>query len=120
VIENIDIGGPAMVRAAAMNFASVGVVVCPARYDDVLTELKRDGALSLETRRALAAEAFAHTAAYDAAVASWFAREDEGLPSFVGSPSRRWPICGTGRTRISVARCTRRRRDPGSCSAPRC
>ena len=84
VIEKIDIGGPAMVRAAAKNFASVGVVVSPARYQDVLAELRRDGGLSLQTRRALAAEAFAHTAAYDAAVASWFARGDEGLPSFVG------------------------------------
>ena len=84
VVEKIDIGGPAMVRAAAKNFASVGVVVSPARYQDVLAELRRDGGLSLQTRRALAAEAFAHTAAYDAAVASWFARGDEGLPSFVG------------------------------------
>ena len=84
VIEKIDIGGPAMVRAAAKNFASVGVVVSPARYQNVLAELRRDGGLSLQTRRALAAEAFAHTAAYDAAVASWFARGDEGLPSFVG------------------------------------
>ena len=84
VIEKIDIGGPAMVRAAAKNFASVGVVVSPARYQNVLAELRRDGGLSLQTRRALAAEAFAHTAAYDAAVASWFARRDEGLPSFVG------------------------------------
>ena len=84
VIEKIDIGGPAMVRAAAKNFASVGVVVSPAGYQDVLAELRRDGGLSLQTRRALAAEAFAHTAAYDAAVASWFAREGEGLPSFVG------------------------------------
>ena len=83
VIEKIDIGGPAMVRAAAKNFASVGVVVSPARYEGVLAELRRDGELSLQTRRALAAEAFAHTAAYDAAVASWFARDDEGLPSFV-------------------------------------
>jgi len=84
VIEKIDIGGPAMVRAAAKNFASVGVVVSPSRYDTVLDEIRRGGGLSLGTRRALAAEAFAHTAAYDAAVASWFAREDEGLPSFVG------------------------------------
>jgi phosphoribosylaminoimidazolecarboxamide formyltransferase/IMP cyclohydrolase len=84
VIEKIDIGGPAMVRAAAKNHASVGVVVNPARYADVLGELRRDGGLSAETRRTLAAEAFAHTAAYDAAVAGWFATRDEGLPSFVG------------------------------------
>jgi phosphoribosylaminoimidazolecarboxamide formyltransferase/IMP cyclohydrolase len=84
VIEKIDIGGPAMVRAAAKNFASVGVVVSPARYDEVLDEIRRDGELSSTTRRGLAAEAFAHTAAYDAAVGSWFAREDEVLPNFVG------------------------------------
>ena len=69
VIEKIDIGGPAMVRAAAKNFASVGVVVDPARYGELVLELRREGGLTLETRRASAAAAFAHTAAYDAAVA---------------------------------------------------
>ncbi len=83
VIEKIDIGGPAMVRAAAKNHASVGVVVSPARYDPVLDEI-REGGLSAKTRRELAAEAFAHTAAYDQAVASWFASREESLPSFVG------------------------------------
>jgi phosphoribosylaminoimidazolecarboxamide formyltransferase/IMP cyclohydrolase len=82
-IEKIDIGGPAMVRAAAKNHACVAVVVSPARYDDLLTDLRREGGLSDERRRALAAEAFAHTAAYDAAVAAWFAA-GEDLPSFVG------------------------------------
>jgi phosphoribosylaminoimidazolecarboxamide formyltransferase/IMP cyclohydrolase len=85
VIEQIDIGGPAMVRAAAKNHGSVGVVVDPGRYGDVVDELRREGGLSLETRRALAAEAFAHTAAYDVAVAGWFAaREEGGMPGFVG------------------------------------
>jgi phosphoribosylaminoimidazolecarboxamide formyltransferase / IMP cyclohydrolase len=86
VIEKIDIGGPAMVRAAAKNFASVGVVVDPTSYDEVIDELRRDGGLSLETRERLAATAFAHTAAYDAAVAGWFAarRAGDGLPAFVG------------------------------------
>jgi phosphoribosylaminoimidazolecarboxamide formyltransferase/IMP cyclohydrolase len=84
VIEKIDIGGPAMVRAAAKNHACVGVVVSPSRYGDVLDELRRSGGLSDETRRALAAEAFAHTAAYDAAVAGWFATLGDELPSFVG------------------------------------
>jgi phosphoribosylaminoimidazolecarboxamide formyltransferase/IMP cyclohydrolase len=86
VIEKIDIGGPAMVRAAAKNFASVGVVVDPSRYGGVVDELKREGGLTLETRRASAAAAFAHTAAYDAAVAAWFAQRDAGdsLPGFVG------------------------------------
>ena len=84
VIEKIDIGGPAMVRAAAKNFESVGVVVDPSRYDDVLAEIRRDGGLSRSTRRSLAAAAFAHTAAYDAAVAGWFAGGGEELPWFVG------------------------------------
>jgi phosphoribosylaminoimidazolecarboxamide formyltransferase / IMP cyclohydrolase len=73
-IELIDIGGPSMVRAAAKNHARVGVVTSPAQYDDVLGELTRTGKLSDATRHALAATAFAHTAAYDAEVAAWFAR----------------------------------------------
>lgn len=86
VIENIDIGGPAMVRAAAKNFSSVAVVVDPARYDAVIQELDREAGLTLETRGELAAEAFAHTAAYDTAVASWFAEQRAGdrLPFYVG------------------------------------
>jgi phosphoribosylaminoimidazolecarboxamide formyltransferase / IMP cyclohydrolase len=86
VIEKIDIGGPAMVRAAAKNFESVGVVVDPGRYDDVVEELRREGGLPRETRRALAAAAYAHTAAYDAAVATWFAEQGgaEELPAYVG------------------------------------
>jgi phosphoribosylaminoimidazolecarboxamide formyltransferase/IMP cyclohydrolase len=70
-IEMIDIGGPTMVRAAAKNHAHVGVVVDPAEYPAVLEELAREGLLSPETRRRLARAAFAHTAAYDAAIVSW-------------------------------------------------
>ncbi|MEP6476555.1 MAG: bifunctional phosphoribosylaminoimidazolecarboxamide formyltransferase/IMP cyclohydrolase [Actinomycetota bacterium] len=86
VIEHIDIGGPAMLRAAAKNFESVGVVVDPSRYEMVLDELRLEGGLTRSTRFALAAEAYAHTAAYDAAVAAWFARraDDDALPVFVG------------------------------------
>lgn len=74
-IEQIDIGGPAMVRAAAKNFRSVAVVVNPERYVDILEEMKsRAGALSDETRAKLAGEAFSHTAAYDMAVARWLNR----------------------------------------------
>ncbi|APC09309.1 bifunctional phosphoribosylaminoimidazolecarboxamide formyltransferase/IMP cyclohydrolase [Neomoorella thermoacetica] len=73
-IENIDIGGPAMVRAAAKNHERVGIVVDPASYNEVLTELREKGSLSPETRRRLAAAAFAHTAAYDAAIAAYFQR----------------------------------------------
>ena len=86
VIEKIDIGGPAMVRAAAKNFESVGVVVDPAGYAALLAELRERRGLSRETRERLAAAAFAHTAAYDAAVAGWFAERvgTEAMPSFVG------------------------------------
>ncbi|HET6794146.1 MAG TPA: bifunctional phosphoribosylaminoimidazolecarboxamide formyltransferase/IMP cyclohydrolase [Acidimicrobiales bacterium] len=74
-IEMIDIGGPTMVRAAAKNHAHVGVVVDPADYGPVLDELRREGQLSDATRRRLARTAFAHTAAYDAAIVTWL---DEG------------------------------------------
>jgi phosphoribosylaminoimidazolecarboxamide formyltransferase/IMP cyclohydrolase len=86
VIEKIDIGGPAMVRAAAKNFESVGVVVDPSRYAEVLEEIRGSGGLSRDTRERLAEAAFAHTAAYDAAVAGWFAERaaTEGMPGFVG------------------------------------
>ncbi len=71
-VEMIDIGGPTMVRAAAKNHASVGVVVDPADYAAVLDELRAGGVLSDATRRRLARAAFAHTAAYDAAIVTWF------------------------------------------------
>ncbi|MHB1536129.1 MAG: bifunctional phosphoribosylaminoimidazolecarboxamide formyltransferase/IMP cyclohydrolase [Acidimicrobiales bacterium] len=72
-IELIDIGGPTMVRAAAKNWAHVGVVVDPRDYDEVLADLTAGGRLSQGLRHRLAAAAFAHTAAYDAAIATWFA-----------------------------------------------
>ena len=71
-VEQIDIGGPSMVRAAAKNHGSVAVVIEPSRYADVLAALA-EGGFTLDQRRLLAAAAFAHTAAYDIAVASWFA-----------------------------------------------
>ncbi len=74
-IENIDIGGPTMIRAAAKNSASVAVVVSPSQYDDVLAELRAHRAISQSTRDRLAARAFAHTAAYDTAVAAYLAGE---------------------------------------------
>ncbi len=76
VVEMIDIGGPTMVRAAAKNHAGVGVVVDPADYPEVLRQLDEEGGLDDALRRRLAARAFRHTAAYDAAVASWFQREE--------------------------------------------
>jgi phosphoribosylaminoimidazolecarboxamide formyltransferase/IMP cyclohydrolase len=76
-IETIDIGGPTLVRAGAKNHAWVGIVTSPEQYDEVLDELRdNDGALSDETRRRLALEAFAHTAAYDAAIVAWLERND--------------------------------------------
>jgi len=78
-IENIDIGGPAMVRAAAKNWHSVAVVVTPDHYDIILDEIKDSGEVSLDTRRTLAVEAFRHTSAYDAAIVDYFGA-DESWP----------------------------------------
>ena len=75
-VEQIDIGGPTMVRAAAKNHPAVAVVTSPDHYDDV-TAAVREGGFTLATRRRLAAEAFAHTAAYDAAVSTWLAAQVE-------------------------------------------
>jgi phosphoribosylaminoimidazolecarboxamide formyltransferase/IMP cyclohydrolase len=72
-VEMIDVGGPSMLRGAAKNFAHCAPLCRPARYGAVLTELRETGELSLETRRVLAAEAFATTAAYETAIARWFA-----------------------------------------------
>lgn len=72
-VEMIDVGGPSMLRGAAKNFAHVAPVCRPERYESVLSELRERGDLSSQTRRALAAEAFATTAAYEAAIARWFA-----------------------------------------------
>ncbi|MGA2519251.1 MAG: bifunctional phosphoribosylaminoimidazolecarboxamide formyltransferase/IMP cyclohydrolase [Acidimicrobiales bacterium] len=77
-IELIDVGGPTMVRAAAKNHAHVGVVVDPADYEAVLGELRASGSLSADTRRRLARAAFAHVAAYDAAIVAWFDRGGAG------------------------------------------
>lgn len=105
-IEQIDIGGPTMVRASAKNHASVAIVIDPARYDEVIEAVK-SGGFTYEQRRRLAAEAFAHTATYDAAVSTWFAQQIEegeagenngndaeataepGLPNFVAGTWKR-------------------------------
>ncbi|MFJ5996673.1 bifunctional phosphoribosylaminoimidazolecarboxamide formyltransferase/IMP cyclohydrolase [Streptomyces sp. NPDC092370] len=88
-VEQIDIGGPSMVRAAAKNHPSVAVVTSPARYADVLKAVQ-NGGFDLATRKRLAAEAFQHTAAYDVAVASWFASsyapvDESRFPDFLGA-----------------------------------
>ncbi len=80
-VENIDIGGPALIRAAAKNHASVAVLTEPAQYADLLDELGRHGGSTLALRRRLAAAAYARTAAYDAAIAAWFAgQQGETFP----------------------------------------
>ncbi|HEX5714241.1 MAG TPA: bifunctional phosphoribosylaminoimidazolecarboxamide formyltransferase/IMP cyclohydrolase [Solirubrobacterales bacterium] len=80
-IENIDIGGPTMIRAAAKNHEGVAVVVKPEAYDAVCAELEEtDGEISATTRHWLANEAFAQTARYDAAISSWFSTEYEDYP----------------------------------------
>jgi phosphoribosylaminoimidazolecarboxamide formyltransferase/IMP cyclohydrolase len=99
IIEMIDVGGPTMLRAAAKNHGSVGVLVDPADHARVLADLAANDGLSLELRSELAATAFRHTAAYDAAIATWFAQRAErasegaaavtapGLPpAFLGLP----------------------------------
>ena len=91
-VEQIDIGGPSMIRAAAKNHGSVAVIIDPARYADILAALA-EGGFTLDQRRGLAAEAFARTARYDIAVASWFASayapdevaRDSGWPAVAGA-----------------------------------
>ena len=75
-IENIDIGGPTMVRAAAKNHKFVGVVTSPSQYARVLEQIQASGSLTMQMRRSLARDAFAHTAGYDAAIARYFAEHD--------------------------------------------
>jgi phosphoribosylaminoimidazolecarboxamide formyltransferase/IMP cyclohydrolase len=100
-VEQIDIGGPSMVRGAAKNHASVAVVVDPRRYGDVLQAV-RDGGFTLEQRQRLAAEAFAHTAAYDVHVASWLGNvlsptdDGSGWPAWVGATYERTEVLRYG------------------------
>ena len=75
-IENIDIGGPAMIRSAAKNHESVAVLTAPSHYAKVLEELEAHGGTTLATRRQLAAAAYARTAAYDSAISGWFAQQN--------------------------------------------
>ena len=98
-VEQIDIGGPAMVRASAKNFANVAVVVATHRYREVL-EAVGSGGFTLTQRAALAADAFAHTASYDTAVATWFAGEvvtgQPDFPSWIGASWSRRDILRYG------------------------
>ncbi|NUU25578.1 MAG: bifunctional phosphoribosylaminoimidazolecarboxamide formyltransferase/IMP cyclohydrolase [Streptomycetaceae bacterium] len=99
-VEQIDIGGPSMVRAAAKNHPSVAVITSPDRYGEVLAAVA-DGGFDLDTRKRLAGEAFAHTAAYDVAVASWFSNvyapaDDASFPAFIGSARHRASVLRYG------------------------
>ncbi|UDY37977.1 bifunctional phosphoribosylaminoimidazolecarboxamide formyltransferase/IMP cyclohydrolase [Dermatobacter hominis] len=89
-VELIDIGGPAMVRGAAKNHAHVTVLVDPADYQPVLEELRANGEVSATTRRRLARDAFAHTAAYDSAIVAWF--DDEGPGELPPLPEEHAPL----------------------------
>ncbi len=92
VIENIDIGGPSMVRSAAKNHAYVAIATDPADYAAIIEELDANsGSTTLATRRRLAAKAFAATAAYDATISSWFAFADQGeaLPEALSVPLKK-------------------------------
>ncbi|HMB48733.1 MAG TPA: bifunctional phosphoribosylaminoimidazolecarboxamide formyltransferase/IMP cyclohydrolase, partial [Afifellaceae bacterium] len=90
IIENIDIGGPAMTRAAAKNAAYVTCITDPADYDAILAEVKETGGTSRATRSRLAGKAFARTAAYDAAIAGWYAGHlGEALPERLTVSARR-------------------------------
>ena len=86
-VEMIDIGGPTMVRAAAKNWDAVTVVIDPSDYSDVLDELRREGAVGDATRRRLSRKAFAHTAAYDAAIVTWFDETDGATEEGVLPPT---------------------------------
>src|SRR3954454_5214426 len=82
VIENIDIGGPSLIRASAKNLAFTAVVTSPESYDAVADELRAsDGKLSMQTREALALEAFTYTARYDAAISEWFGKREDDFPA---------------------------------------
>lgn len=88
-IENIDIGGPAMVRSAAKNHGFVTIITDPADYADVMAEIAENGGTTLDTRRKLAAKAYSRTGSYDAAIAAWFAGQNgEAFPD-------RMPFAGT-------------------------
>ncbi len=100
VVEQIDIGGPSMVRAAAKNHPSVAVVVSPDAYGAVAEAIVAGG-FSLAQRKQLAAQAFAHTAAYDVAVASWFSSvyapaDEESFPAFTGATWERSAVLRYG------------------------
>ena len=82
-VENIDIGGPTMLRAAAKNYQDVAVVVDPADYDKVLTELKEEGEVSLDTKFYLMQKVFAHTSNYDTMIANYLKKENSSVQNTI-------------------------------------
>lgn len=97
IVENIDIGGPTMIRAAAKNYHDVVVVTDPADYEPVLTALREQGGTSLELREQLAAKAFARTASYDAAISTYFAtRGSERFPATLNLTMQRRQVLRYG------------------------
>jgi len=105
VVEQIDVGGPAMIRAAAKNHASVAVLVEPAQYRPVLDELAaRGGELSAETRRRLAQEAFRRTAQYDAAIAAWLRAPAAPRPPAAGAAPLFPPVLRLEAERVAALR----------------
>jgi hypothetical protein len=115
-IENIDIGGPTMVRAAAKNWPHVGVVVDPADYDALLAELARTAPLSRRDALPARSKAFAHTASYDGAIANWLTRarrrHGRAFPDRFNLQARKCRTCATARTRTSRPRFYRDERRP--------
>jgi phosphoribosylaminoimidazolecarboxamide formyltransferase/IMP cyclohydrolase len=93
IIENIDIGGPSMVRSAAKNHAHVAIVTDPADYSALLSEVDEKGGTTLEFRKKLAAKAFALTAAYDSTISQWFAFADQ---------TERWPETWTRASKLKM------------------
>lgn len=104
-IENIDIGGPAMVRSAAKNHRFVNILVDPSDYDQVLAEMRaNDGATTLETRQKLAAKAYSRTGSYDAAIATWFAGQtDQTFPDKMVFAGEKVQECRYGENPHQVA-----------------
>ena len=121
-VEQIDIGGPSMVRAAAKNHPSVAIVTSPERYADVLAALA-EGGFSHDQRKRLAAEAFVHTASYDVAVASWMGSvltdtsDGAGFPAWVGGTWERESVLRYGENPHQAAALYRNELAPGLAQA---
>ncbi len=121
-VEQIDIGGPSMVRAAAKNHPSVAIVTSPERYADVLAAVS-DGGFTLAQRRQLAAEAFVHTATYDVAVASWMGNvltdtsDGSGFPAWIGGTWEKAAVLRYGENPHQPAALYRSGHGPGGLAA---